>query len=213
MDREEKKAFVADMKSRLLKAQAAFVVDYQGLNVEDINRVRRGLKKTGTEFQVIKNRLMKLASQDTETASLQDQFVGPCALAFTYYDDVVTPAKVLVDFSKEFKQLNIKAGQMSGKPIDSGAIKRLAELPGRDELLADCQPQAHASIPPSHASVHLEKAVENPFQFLRRDADTGVLYRHTELVVQSAQSHGDLASFWAKLEGVLDQVIKDLHNT
>jgi large subunit ribosomal protein L10 len=136
LDREEKKAFVADMKSRLLKAQAAFVVDYQGLNVEDINRVRRDLKKTGTEFQVIKNRLMKLASQDTETASLQDQFVGPCALAVTYHDDVVTPAKVLVDFSKEFKQLNIKAGQMSGKPIDSGAIKRLAELPGRDELLA-----------------------------------------------------------------------------
>jgi large subunit ribosomal protein L10 len=134
LNREEKKVFVADMKSRLLKAQATFVVDYQGLNVEAINRVRGDLKKTGTEFLVIKNRLVKLASQDTETASLQDQFVGPCALAITY-DDMVTPAKVLVDLSKGLKQLNIKAGQMSGKPIDSGAIRRLAELPGRDELL------------------------------------------------------------------------------
>jgi len=110
-------------------------VDYQGLNVEAMNRVRWELKKNGTEFFVIKNRLLALASQDTDSESIKGQFVGPCAIAITY-DDMVTPAKILSDLSKDYEKLEIKVGQISGKPMGPDAIKRLAELPGRDELLS-----------------------------------------------------------------------------
>ena len=135
MNKNEKEIFVADMKSRLQKAQAIFVVDYQGLNVEAMNTLRGELRKKGTEFQVVKNRLLKLASKDTETESIEEQFAGPCALAITY-DDVVAPAKVLIELSKDNENLKLKIGQMSGKPIDLDVIKRLAELPGRDQLIA-----------------------------------------------------------------------------
>lgn len=135
MNRDEKKAFVEDMNERLKKAKAAFLVDYQGLNVEAMNRLRTELRKVDTEIQVVKNRLLKLASRDTETESIKDQFVGPCALAITY-DDMVAPAKVLTNLGKELKKLTIKVGQISGKPIDPDAIKRLADLPGRDQLIA-----------------------------------------------------------------------------
>ncbi len=135
MERKEKAIFVADMKDRLKRAKATFLVDYQGLRVEAINKLRRELKDIGNEFQVVKNRLMKLACQDTETESLKGHFEGPCGLAITY-DDIVAPAKVLVDFSKDNERLDIKIGQMSGKTMDLDAIKRLAELPGRDELLS-----------------------------------------------------------------------------
>ena len=135
MKKDEKKAFVTDMNNRLKKAKAAFMVDYQGLDVEAMNRLRTELRKADTEFQVVKNRLLKLASQDTETEVIKDQFIGPCALAITY-DDIVSPAKALVNLSKELKNLTIKVGQISGKAIDTEAIKRLAELPGRDQLIA-----------------------------------------------------------------------------
>ncbi|MBW2610383.1 MAG: 50S ribosomal protein L10 [Deltaproteobacteria bacterium] len=135
MDKEEKEQFVADMNSRLKKAKATFLVDYQGLDVETMNRLRSELRKIGAEFQVVKNRLLKLASRDTETESIKDQFVGPCGLAITY-DDIVAPAKVLVDLNKDLKELKIKIGQMSGKPMELDAIKRLAALPGRDQLIA-----------------------------------------------------------------------------
>lgn len=135
MNRSEKEIFIADMKSRLEKAEATFLVDYQGLNVEAINQLRRELKKIGTEFQVVKNRLLKLACQGTDTESIQESFKGPCALTITY-DDIVAPARVLIDLSKDYKKLEIKIGQISGKPIDSDTIKKLAELPGRDQLLA-----------------------------------------------------------------------------
>ena len=135
MERGEKEAFVADMKAKLVKAQATFIVDYQGLDVEAVNRLRGELRKIGTEFRVVKNRLMKLACAETETESIKDHFRGPCGLAISY-GGVVEPAKTLVSLEKGIEKLEIKVGQISGKPMDVNAIKRLAELPGRDQLLA-----------------------------------------------------------------------------
>ena len=135
MDKKGKELFISEMNSRLKKAHATFLVDYKGLDVESINRVRGELRKIGAEFKVIKNRLLKLASRNTDTESIQEQFVGPCALAITY-DDIVGPAKVLVDLSKDIEELDLKAGQISGKPIDLDSLKKLAVLPSRDQLLA-----------------------------------------------------------------------------
>jgi len=131
----DKEAFVADMAGRLKKARATFLINYQGLDVEAMNSLRRELKRNQTELQVVKNRLLRLASKDTETSSLKEFFVGPCAVALTY-EDVIAPAKVLVDYDKKMERLQLKAGQISGKVVDFEGIKRLAELPGRDVLLA-----------------------------------------------------------------------------
>jgi large subunit ribosomal protein L10 len=100
-----------------------------------MDKIRGELRKVDTEFQVVKNRLLKLASQDTDSKSIEAQFVGPCAIAITY-TDVVSPAKVLIDLTKEIKTLGIKAGQISGRPMDFNDIKKLASLPGREQLLA-----------------------------------------------------------------------------
>jgi large subunit ribosomal protein L10 len=135
LNRREKEILVADMKNRLQKSLATFIVDYQGLDVEAMNSLRKELKKSDTEFQVVKNRLLKLASQDTHNASVEEYFEGPCALAINY-EDAVTPAKVLIDQSKVSKNLTIKAGQIAGKAMDLEGIKKLAELPSRDVLLA-----------------------------------------------------------------------------
>ncbi len=135
MNKEEKEKFIADLHSRLEKAQGAILVHYQGLNVESINSLRNQLRDTGAEFRVVKNRLLKLACKGTDTELVKDHMQGPSAIALTY-DDVISPAKVLVDFAKDFGQLRFKGGQISGKVIDTEAIKRLAKLPGKDVLLA-----------------------------------------------------------------------------
>lgn len=135
MDRQEKKEFVADLRSRLEKAQGTFIVEYRGINVEGMSRLRKELKKADAELRVVKNRLLKLASRDTETELIKEQMQGPTAIAVTY-EDVVASAKVLVDFAKDFKQLKIKGGQIAGRILDMGAVKRLAEMPSRDVLLA-----------------------------------------------------------------------------
>ena len=169
MDKKQKETLVADMKDRLQNAQAAFLVDYQGLDVETLNRLRNELRQTGSEFQVVKNRLVKFACQDTETESLREHFVGPCALTIAH-DDVVAPAKVLVDFSKTQKTLELKVGQISGRMMDANAIKRLAELPGRDVLLAQTL-SAMKEVPTSFVRV-LNGVVVSLLNVLKAIGDT-----------------------------------------
>ncbi len=135
MNRDEKFQFVESLRGRLEKAQGAFLVDYQGLHVGELNRLRGDLRKVNAEFEVVKNRLLKLASQGTQTEVIAEHMRGPSAIALTY-EDVVAPAKALVEFAKEAKHLKLKVGQISGKAISEGGIKELAELPGRDVLLA-----------------------------------------------------------------------------
>ena len=135
MKKEEKEALVADMAERLKRAQATYVVDYQGLNVEIMNALRKELRKNKSEFQVVKNRLLKLACKETGTSAIKDHFVGPCAMAISY-DDVVAPAKVLVAYAKKSERLKLKVGQIGGKMFDQEGIRRVAELPAREVLLA-----------------------------------------------------------------------------
>lgn len=135
MEKMAKEKVVTDLKERLGRAYGAFLVDYQGLKVEELTRLRRELKEANIEFQVVKNRLLAIASQDTETAVLKDYISGPCALAITY-DDVVAPAKVLTKFTQDYEALEIKIAQISGKIVELPAIKRLAQLPAKEVLLS-----------------------------------------------------------------------------
>ncbi len=135
MNREEKEQFISGLRSRLDKAQGTFLVHYQGLKVEEINKLRGQLRDTGAEFQVVKNRLLKLACEGTETELIKDDMLGPSAITLTS-EDVIGPAKTLVDFANDFKHLQVKKGQIFGKVLDEEAIKQLALLPGREVLLA-----------------------------------------------------------------------------
>lgn len=135
MKKEEKEALVADMGERLKRARATFLVDYQGLTVEVMTALRKDLRKSKAEFQVVKNRLLKRASKGTDASAIENYFKGPCALAISY-DDVVAPAKVLVEYAKKFDRLKLKAGQIGGKMFDHEGIKTVADLPSREVLLA-----------------------------------------------------------------------------
>ena len=173
MNRDEKAVFVTDMKGRLEKAEAIFLVDYKGLDVEAMNILRGELRKIDTELRVVKNRLMKRASQGTDAEVIQDAFSGPCALVINY-DDPVAPAKVLMEMGKKYKDLELKIGQISGRPITPDAIKRLADLPGRDQLLAQVL-SAMQAVPTSLARV-LNGVITNLLNVLKAietDKDNG----------------------------------------
>jgi large subunit ribosomal protein L10 len=151
LDKDKKKVFIDEMKERLQKAKATFVVDYQGLDVVSMDKIRNELRKIDAEFYVVKNRLLRIASKGTGSESIADKFVGPCAVAISYAD-VVAPAKVLVDLDRELNKLDLKFGQISGKMMDLDGIKRLAKLPGREQLLAQVL-SAMQAVPTSFVRV------------------------------------------------------------
>ncbi|MGI6552702.1 MAG: 50S ribosomal protein L10 [Clostridia bacterium] len=133
--RERKQQIVNEIKEKLDNSSAVIVTDYRGLNVSQMTKLRAELRNAGIEYKVLKNTLTSLAARELDLADLDNYLSGPTAIAFSR-EDPVAPAKVLTKFAKEHKALEIKGGLLDGKIIDANSIKALADLPGREELLA-----------------------------------------------------------------------------
>jgi len=132
---EEKQQITKDLHDRFARSAIIVVTDYQGLDVASISDLRRKLRESNIEYQVVKNTLLVRAAEGTEVALIKDHFKGPSAVAISY-DDPVAPAKVLSQFAKDNNKLEIKVGMLNGKVLDNQAIKALATLPSREVLLA-----------------------------------------------------------------------------
>jgi len=132
---EEKQQITKDLHDRFARSAIIVVTDYQGLDVASISDLRRKLRESNIEYQVVKNTLLVRAAEGTEVALIKDHFKGPSAVAISY-DDPVAPAKVLSQFAKDNNKLEIKVGVLNGKVLDNQAIKALATLPSREVLLA-----------------------------------------------------------------------------
>ena len=135
MNIEDKKQFVQELKQRFEKSCVAILTDYKGLDVQTITELRAKFREANIEYQVIKNTMLRLASEGTDIEVIKDSFKGPSAIALSY-EDPVAPAKILTEFTKTNDKLEIKIGVMNGKVLDFAAIKALSDLPSREQLLA-----------------------------------------------------------------------------
>lgn len=132
---EKKKQVVSEIADKLSDSKSTVIVDYRGLTVSEITELRTQLREAGIDFKVYKNTMMRRAAEKVDLAGLNEQFVGPTAVAFSN-EDVVAPAKILNNFSKEHDALEIKTGVIEGEVASVEHIKTLAELPSRDGLLS-----------------------------------------------------------------------------
>jgi len=135
MPNPEKEAIVESIRERLERATVCVLTDYRGLNVQEVTELRKRFREAGVEYKVLKNTLTRLAAQKAGIVGLDRYLEGPLAVAFGY-NDPVAPAKVIFAFSKDHKNLEVKAGILQGKVIDAAGVKALADLPGREQLLA-----------------------------------------------------------------------------
>lgn len=132
---EEKKKEVAIVSQKLREAGSIILANYRGLTVDQDTRMRSDLRKAGVHYIVVKNSILKHAIQGTGFEKLEAYLTGPTAVATS--DDQVLAAKMLVKATKDFKMLEIKAGVVDGSLIDSPGVLILANLPSREELIAN----------------------------------------------------------------------------
>lgn len=135
--REEKAQQITSLSQMFGKAKAAFLVDYKGMNVESVTKLRKTLSPMNAEMRVVRNTLALRAMKDHPSIDsvLSDSFVGTNAVVFAY-GDPVAPAKALTDFAKEVEVLQLKTGVMDGAKLDEAKIKYLATLPSKQVLQA-----------------------------------------------------------------------------
>lgn len=108
------------------------VTHYSGLTVAELSQLRGSMREVDAHFKVTKNRLAKLALNDTAKSALGDFFAGPTAIA--YSDDPIAAPKMVAKFAKENEKLVILGGMMGETLLDVDGVKALAELPSLDEL-------------------------------------------------------------------------------
>lgn len=132
-NKKVKVAAVKEVAEKLKASKAVVVAEYAGLTVKEIQELRHHLHESGVELKVYKNRLFKIAANNAGH-NLDKHLVGPNLYAFGM-DDEISPAKILVEFSKNHPSLKLKGGIYEGKVIDDQGIAEIASLPSLHEAL------------------------------------------------------------------------------
>jgi len=130
-----KRQSVEEITQNFKDAESAVVVDYRGLDVAEITALRKELRDNGINYKVYKNTMVRRAVADVELEGLNDILVGPTAIAFGK-EDVVAPARILYDFAKDHKKLEIKGGVIQGEVAAVEQLKELSTLPDHDGLIS-----------------------------------------------------------------------------
>ncbi|GEJ57276.1 50S ribosomal protein L10 [Anaeromyxobacter diazotrophicus] len=133
MNRTEKEEVINQLHELMAKAKAAILAEPKGLDVATVTGLRKKFRDAKIDYKIVKNTLAQRAAKGTPVEPLVEKFVGPTALIMSY-DDVVSPAKILVDFAKDRENFAIRTAVVEGQVIDVNGVKALAKMPGLQEL-------------------------------------------------------------------------------
>ena len=134
MNKEQKKNYIAEMTTQFENSKAVMVTHYQGLTMTQLDELRSKMREHGIIFKITKNRITKLALENTRCKELSDLFKGPTAVALS--QDAITSAKILTNFSKDHDNLKILGGIMGNDVLDVAGVQNVATLPTLDEARA-----------------------------------------------------------------------------
>ena len=142
MDKAEKIQEVESLSNAFSSSIVALCADYRGLTVEQITKLRAGLKEQGAYGQVVKNTLAKISvnkahheADEEEVQKFVATFSGPSLVVFSE-SDPVSPAKVLAKYAKDYQALEIKGGFFEGKYLNVTEVENLSSMPSKEELYA-----------------------------------------------------------------------------
>ena len=126
---------VEELSEKIKKAKVVLLTDYKGINVADVTALRAKLRKTDTEYKVIKNNITRRALQSCKIEGLEDQLEGTTAVILGY-EDYLEPLKAIYEYSKKNEFYKIKGGIIEGKVVPVEELVTLAKLPSRETLIA-----------------------------------------------------------------------------
>ncbi|MDR3071188.1 MAG: 50S ribosomal protein L10 [Endomicrobium sp.] len=135
---------VKDLSKKLRAVKGLILTEYHGLAVEEISELRSKLRSFDSEYAVVKNTLSEIAFKDVGI-EVDKKFLGPTALVIEN-GDIVSPAKVVVDFIKTHAKLKIKGGFLEGRFISAEVVEQLSALPSREVLVSKMLGSMNAPI-------------------------------------------------------------------
>ena len=134
---EIKKQVVSEITGKFQNAKGVVVLNYSGLTVEQVTKLRAQCREAKVDYCVLKNTLARRALDDLKITGLDELLNGPTAFAFGM-EDVVSPAKIISEFIEKSKTeaIKVKAGLMGSEVITAAKVSELAKVPSREVLLS-----------------------------------------------------------------------------
>jgi large subunit ribosomal protein L10 len=130
---------VKKIKERLQNTKAIVLVDYKGVNIEEVDELRNRMRNAGVDYFVSKNTFIKIALNELGISGLDEKLIGPTAIAATDLDEIA-PARELAKFKKEITKdkdfPTFKIGYVSGEVMSSEQLHQLSKLPGKEVLIS-----------------------------------------------------------------------------
>jgi len=133
--RSEKQADLDNLKSDLAKVSTVILSTFQGITVEEDNKLRRAVEQAGGQYRVVKNTLAERAGEGTSSAPLFKDLKGTNSIAYTETDPV-SLAKALTKIAKDVPAFKFRAGIVEGRVLSIVEIQQLASLPSKEELIS-----------------------------------------------------------------------------
>ena len=135
--RKVREKMIKEMKE-IISAENGFILSsIENIKAADIDVFRKKIKKSGSRYLVLKNRLANIALKEVGIEGLSGALSENKILGIGIIkDDPVAIAKLMTEFSKENKGFGISKGFIEGRLIDAEKVKQLATLPSREQLLA-----------------------------------------------------------------------------
>ena len=125
---------VKELSDKLSKAKSIYFTDYLGLNVSDVTSLRKKFFDSGVEYLVVKNTLLKIASDQNKISLGDELFSGSTAIAISY-DEPVVAAKIIKGFLKDHDLPGIKGVFFEGSYLPASEFDKIAELPSKEDSL------------------------------------------------------------------------------
>ena len=131
----QKKEEVTKLAQKMKEAKIVLLTDYRGINVADATELRAELRKSDSEYRVIKNNITRRALAEAGIEGLENLLEGPTAVIMNN-EDYLETAKAIYNYSKANDFYKIKGGVIEGKVMTAEEIVTLAKLPSKETLLS-----------------------------------------------------------------------------
>src|SRR4030043_90328 len=136
MNKTEKAEIISQVKDLVSQAKGIFLVDYQGVNVEDINKLRRSFRKEGVTYKVFKNTLFKKALEESNSyEKLNDHLIGMTGIAFTG-ENYVSSAKIIKKYFDDTGKFRLKGCYIESEFYEGDKLNLIASMPTKEEIMA-----------------------------------------------------------------------------
>lgn len=131
----QKQQIVAELAEQIRNSAAGVIVNYQGITVDADTAMRKALRNAGVKYVVMKNTLTGRACDEVGYGALKQHLNGMTAIAISE-NDPIAAAKILKEYAEKVESFNILAGYVDGEVIDADKVQALAEIPGKETLIA-----------------------------------------------------------------------------